>query len=112
MSAMPRQWIETETGLNHELNGAATPGRLMPRRTSPPAANRKLNQLGTELRRLREAERMLQTELAVKLQKAGWDIELATLNRIESGARALTDVGLLLILKLLGKRLGDLDRVR
>ncbi len=79
----------------------------MPRRTSPPPANGKLNQLGNELRNLREADRMRQTELAVKLQKAGWDIELATLNRIESGARTLTDVELMLILKVLGKRLGD-----
>lgn len=84
----------------------------MPRRTSPPPANGKLNQLGNELRNLREADRMRQTELAVKLQKAGWDIELATLNRIESGVRTLTDVELMLILKVLGKRLGDLDRAR
>jgi len=84
----------------------------MPRRTSPPPANGKLNQLGNELRNLREADRLLQTELAVKLQKAGWDIELATLNRIESGARTLTDVELMLILKVLGKRLRDLDRER
>ena len=55
---------------------------------------------------------MLQTELAVKLQKAGWDIEMATLNRIESGARTLTDVELVFILKVLGNRFGDLDIVR
>lgn len=85
---------------------------LMPRRTSPPPPNAKLNVLGTELRRLREAEGLLQTELAVKLQKAGWDIEMATLNRIESGARTLTDVELVFILKVLGNRFGDLDRIR
>ena len=101
-----------EAGLKRAQGAPATLPRLMPRRTSPPPANQKLNLLGIELRRLREEKGMQQTELAVKLQKAEWDIELATLNRIESGARTLTDVELLLILKVLGKRLGDLDRKR
>ena len=50
-----------------------------------------------------------QADLARKLQLGGWDLDFATLNRIENRKRSLTDVELLLIAKVLGVRLRDFE---
>jgi transcriptional regulator with XRE-family HTH domain len=81
----------------------------MAQRTSPRLPGEKLNILGPKLRALREKTGIKQIELAYRLQRAGWDIDPVTANRIETGMRTLTDVELLLILKVLGKRLQDLN---
>ena len=81
----------------------------MARRTSPEIADGKLNALGPKLRALREAAGLRQIDLAHRLQRVGWDIDPVTMNRLELGRRTLTDVELLLILRVLRKRLSDLD---
>ncbi len=82
----------------------------MARRTSPKPADGKLNLFGPKIRRLREASGLRQNELTHRLQRAGWDVDPGTTNRIETGARTLTDLELMLILKVLGKRLSDLEK--
>ena len=81
----------------------------MARRTSPKPVGGKLNVLGAKIRKLREAEGLRQNELTTRLQRAGWDVDPGTTNRIETGVRTLTDIELMLILKVLGKRLRDLE---
>ncbi len=82
----------------------------MARRTSPQPSNGKLNLLGPKLRLLRENKRWRQIDLVFHLQKAGWDIDPVTANKIENGLRTITDVELLFILKVLGKKLSDLQK--
>ncbi len=82
----------------------------MARRTSPKPVTGKLNIFGAKIRRLREAAGLRQNELTHRLQRAGWDVDPGTTNRIETGARTLTDIELMLILRVLGKRLSDLER--
>lgn len=81
----------------------------MARRTSPQPKEGKLNLLGPKLRLLREKIGLKQIDLVARLQRAGWDIDPVTANRIENGLRSLTDIELLFILKVLGKRLRDLE---
>lgn len=80
----------------------------MARRTSS-AKTRKLNAAGPKIREHREAKKLSQADLARKLQLAGWDIDFATMNRIEKQTRTLTDVELILIAKVLGVRLGQFE---
>ncbi len=82
----------------------------MARRTSPKPADGKLNLFGSKIRQLREAADLRQNDLTNRLQRAGWDVDPGTTNRIETGARTLTDLELMLILKVLGKRLSDLEK--
>ena len=81
----------------------------MARRTSPEIAKGKLNLLGPKLRALREGAGLRQVELAYRLQRVGWDIDPVTMNRVELGHRTLTDIELLLILRVLRRRLSDLE---
>jgi|GEM_PF-1289979 len=79
----------------------------MARRTSPQPSEGKLNLLGPKLRLLRESKGWRQIDLVFHLQKAGWDIDPVTANKIENGLRTLTDIELLFILKVLKRRLSD-----
>jgi hypothetical protein len=47
--------------------------------------------------------------MVMRLRKRGWQIELATLARIETGQRSLADNEVYLLLETLGKRWADLD---
>jgi hypothetical protein len=47
--------------------------------------------------------------LAARLQKQGWDIDMATLARIEIGKRTLTDFELAFFLRILGAKWSALD---
>ena len=49
-----------------------------------------------------------QNEVAVRLQLAGWDLGGDVLSLIESGQRGLTDIELVMILKVLEAGLADL----
>lgn len=71
-----------------------------------------LNVCGPKIREGREKRRWSQADLAKQLQIAGWDIDPATLNRIEKQRRTLTDIELLLIAGVLQMRLQQFDRDR
>jgi hypothetical protein len=68
-----------------------------------------LNSLGPRLRELREEAGMKANELAVQLQKNGWDIDPVVLSTIENKRRTLTDIEIGLILKVLGLSWKDLE---
>ena len=80
----------------------------MARRTSHLSGSA-LNCLGSKIRGFREERNLTQAALALQLQIAGWDIDLATLNRIEKQTRTLTDFELLLFARVLKKRLLDFE---
>jgi transcriptional regulator with XRE-family HTH domain len=73
---------------------------------------KKLNATGKRIRELREAKKWSQADLARQLQLAGWDIDPATLNRIEtSQSRTVTDVELILIARVLKVSLSQFDKL-
>lgn len=71
-----------------------------------------LNATGERIRELRQKKAWSQADLARRLQVAGWDIDPATLNRIEKRRRTLTDIELMLIAKAIGVRLQQFETVR
>ncbi len=66
------------------------------------------NSKGPKIRKLREAMGVSQAELARRLQRGGWDIDLMIMNRIELQRRTITDRELERILKALKLRWEDL----
>jgi transcriptional regulator with XRE-family HTH domain len=72
--------------------------------------SRFLNATGERIRELRQKKAWSQADLARRLQVAGWDIDPATLNRIEKRRRTVTDVELMLIAKILKSSLGQFDK--
>ena len=66
------------------------------------------NELGPRLRVLRREAGLSQTDLAVKLQRAGWDVGKVTISTIENQQRTLTDQEALKILTALKKTWTDL----
>jgi len=71
-----------------------------------------LNATGERIRELRQKKAWSQADLARRLQVAGWDIDPATLNRIEKRRRTLTDVELMLIAEVLEIRLQQFEATR
>lgn len=78
-------------------------------RTSPAPSGGKMNLFGTRLQSMRCAKGWTQEQLAARLQKQGWDIDMATLARIEVGRRTLTDFELAFFLRILGAKWSTLD---
>ncbi len=72
----------------------------MARRTSRGSGS-KLNVTGPRIRDIREKKGWSQLDLARRLQVKGWDIDPATLSRVETQKRSLTDAELLLIARVL-----------
>jgi len=68
-----------------------------------------LNALGGKLRRLREEFGISQAELCRRLQRSGWDCDTLVMSRIERGVRSLTDSEMLAILRVLKRKLRDLE---
>ena len=65
--------------------------------------------LGAKLKRLRLRRGKLAVWVCASLQRRGWDVSPSVYCHLESGNRMLTDVELLLILKVLKGRLSDLE---
>lgn len=57
--------------------------------------------MGLEIRRMREAKGWSQSDLARKLQLAGWDVERTVLTKIELRRRCITDYELALLAQIL-----------
>lgn len=70
--------------------------------------NGKLNVFGADLRRVRLGRGLRQSEVAVRLQLAGWDLGSDVLSLIESGQRGITDIELVMLLRALDANLADL----
>ena len=83
--------------------------RPVARRTSP--SSRKLNCTGGRIRELRLKKKWSQADLARQLQIHGWDIDFATLNRIEKQTRTVTDYELLLIARVLKVPLQQFEKL-
>lgn len=58
---------------------------------------------------LREESGITHVGMLKLLQGNGWEIDPATLSRIEAGSRTLTDIEIIALLEALGKRWADLD---
>lgn len=81
----------------------------MARRTSPAPQGGRLNLFGPRLQAFRLARGWTQEQLAARLQRNGWEIDMATLARIEIGKRTLTDFELAFLLRILGVQWRELD---
>ncbi len=68
-----------------------------------------MNLFGATLQSFRGTKGWTQEQMAARLQKNGWDIDMATLARIEIGKRTLTDFELAFFLRVLGLKWSDLD---
>lgn len=84
-------------------------GFTMHRRTSPGLPKGKMNLLGGRLQAMRMTQNWTQLQMVMRLRRRGWQIELATLARIETGQRSIADNELKLLLNALGKKWSDLD---
>jgi len=78
-------------------------------RTCPGLEDGKRNILGQQIRSLRKGAGFNQVSFIVHLQKCGWDIDPATLRRMESGKRTIADFELRFILKSLKLNWSDLE---
>ena len=65
--------------------------------------------MGTRMRFLREKDGITHVQMLDLLRAEGWDLDPATLSRIEQGTRTLTDIEILAFLRALGKKWADLD---
>lgn len=68
-----------------------------------------MNCFGPRLQAFRIAKGWTQEQLAARMQTKGWDIDMATLARIEIGKRTLTDFELAFLLRVLGAKWSSLD---
>lgn len=83
------------------------PARTTPTKLSP--GHRNL--LGPHLRKLREAKGLTQNEVVAALQRDGWDVSRHVFGYVEDGSRAITDLELFAILKVLKSSPIDLQVV-
>jgi transcriptional regulator with XRE-family HTH domain len=67
------------------------------------------NVIGTRLRRMRERHGITHVQMLDLLRAGGWDLDPATLSRIEQGTRTLTDIEILAFLHALGRKWAELD---
>lgn len=65
--------------------------------------------MGARMRFLREKDGITHVQMLDLLRAEGWDLDPATLSRIEQGSRTLTDLEILVFLRVLGKKWADLD---
>jgi len=69
-----------------------------------------MNEIGPQVRRLREAQGLTQEGLAARCHLIGWDISRGTLAKIESQVRRITDDEVPLLAKALKVELAVLYR--
>ena len=69
---------------------------------------RRLNVVGPQIRRLRYSRGWSQSELAVKLQLAGWDISRSGVGKIESQLVWIGDYELVYLMKIFNVPLEEL----
>lgn len=72
------------------------------------AAPKKINIVGSSVRKLRRAKKWTQEDLAGACQHLGWDIVRETILKIEHGQRRVVDAEVLLLARALSCTLEDL----
>jgi transcriptional regulator with XRE-family HTH domain len=72
----------------------------------------RLNIVGPEVRRLRNASGMSQMQLAATCQRIGWDVERDTISKIEGGRRWVGDFELVHLARALRAQMVDLFPVK
>jgi transcriptional regulator with XRE-family HTH domain len=87
-------------------NAAMVKGRFQP------MPKDRLNIVGPEVRRLRNAAGMSQMQLAATCQRIGWDVERDTISKIEGGRRWVGDFELVHLARALRAPMVDLFPVR
>ncbi len=60
-----------------------------------------MNQIGPQVRRLRESQHLTQDALAARCNVLGWNISRGTLAKIEAQVRRITDIEVALLAKAL-----------
>ena len=78
----------------------------VPTRNTPPSKTRNL--FGPRLKEIRLGRGMSAVALIAKLEINGWSLLPSSLSDLEAGRRSLTDVELMLLLKVLRADLSDL----
>jgi len=78
----------------------------VPARNTPPSKTR--NIFGPRLKELRLERGLAATALMAKLEIHGWTLLPSSLSDLEAGRRSITDIELMLILKVLKADLIDL----
>lgn len=66
------------------------------------------NSIGPAIRKIRYQRGLTQDMLAARCQRAGWDISVNTISKIEAQIRCITDTEIILIATALGVRIQDL----
>lgn len=79
----------------------------MPGRKSAP--HKKKNTFGAKLRELRLSEGVSLRDMAARLEATGWEVSEDVWHRVEAGKRLLSDTELVLALRVLRKKLRDLE---
>lgn len=79
----------------------------VPTRNTPPSKKR--NIFGPRLKEIRLERGMAAVALIAKLEIHGWALLPSSLSDLEAGRRSITDVELMLLLKILRTDLSDLQ---
>ena len=67
-----------------------------------------MNQIGPQVRRLRESQHLTQEELVARCNLQGWNISRGTLAKIEAQVRRITDIEVALLAEALRVSVGEL----
>lgn len=67
-----------------------------------------MNIVGPRVRQIREHQKLTQEQFVARCNVQGWDISRATLAKIESRVRRVTDFEVLLLAKCLKVEVGEL----
>ena len=71
-------------------------------------ADRRLNFLGKQIRRLRNEGNLTLAQLAARCEVLGWEVSHNTLGKIEAGARSIFDIEVWVLAKALRVTADDL----
>jgi transcriptional regulator with XRE-family HTH domain len=77
------------------------PGRISP-------GGKAKNVFGPQLKKMRQVRGLAATEVVAQLNVLGWDVAASSYSQFEAGDRILSDLELLLILKVLKADFRDL----
>lgn len=73
-------------------------------------SDRKLNVVGNRIAELRKSMDLSQNELACLIQLQGWNVHKNAISKIEQGARAVSDMELILFARVLHTSIPNLLR--
>lgn len=80
----------------------------VPGRKSAPAARK--NMFGQKLRSMRKERGISLRDFAARMEARGWEVSEDVWGRVEAGKRIISDVELVMALRVLGFKLSDLEK--